>query len=103
MRALRFTLVVIGIFQLFFGAVFLAAPAGMARLLGLGAVAPPWATWLLAMMAARFLGFAYGMFVAARDPRAGTGWINAMIVVQAIDWLATLGYLITGQLTLGQV
>jgi hypothetical protein len=103
MRALRVTLVVVGIFQLFFGVVFLVAPAGTAHTLGLGAPAPAWANWLLAMMAARFLGFAYGMFAAARDPRGRVGWINAMIGVQAIDWLATLGYLTAGTLTLAQV
>jgi hypothetical protein len=103
MKALRVTLVVIGIFQLFFGIVFLVTPTGTAKLLGLGEVAPSWANWLLAMMAARFLGFAYGMFGAARDPERRIGWINAMIGVQAIDWLATLAYLIAGTLTLIQV
>jgi hypothetical protein len=103
MRALRATLIVIGIFQLFFGVLFLAAPVTAAEVLHLGAVAPPWANWLLAMMAARFLGFGYGMFVAARDPHGRVAWINAMIGIQAIDWLATLGFVLTGTLSLAQV
>ncbi len=103
MRALRTALIVIGVFQLFFGLLFLISPAGAADLLHLGAPAPAWARWLLAMMAARFLGFGYGMFLAARDPRRRVAWIDAMIGVQAIDWLATLGYLATGTLSLAQV
>jgi hypothetical protein len=103
MRALRVTLITIGIFQLVLGALFLAAPATTARLLGLQPAAPAWATWLFAMMAGRFLGYAYGMFAAARAPWARRTWINTMIVIQAIDWLATIGYLSAGQLTLRQV
>jgi hypothetical protein len=102
-KPLRVTLIVIGIFQVFFGALFLAAPATAAEVLRLGPAAPSWATWLMAMMAARFLGFGYGMFVAARNPAGHPAWINAMIGIQAVDWLATLGYLITGTLSLSQV
>jgi len=103
MRNLRTTLTVIGVFQLFFGVVFLVAPAAAAQALRLGPAAPPWATWLLAMMAARFLGFGYGMFAAARDPRGRVAWIDAMIAVQAVDWIATLAYLGAGTLSLAQV
>jgi hypothetical protein len=55
------------------------------------------------MMAARFLGFAYGMFVAARAPLENTSWITAMIAVQTIDWIATVSFLARGDLTLQQV
>jgi hypothetical protein len=102
-RALRITLIIIGLFQLFFGVVFLAAPRGTAGLLGLTPAAPAWANWLFATMAARYLGYAYGMFVAARDPARHSAWIDTMIVVQAIDWVATLGYLAAGDLSLRQV
>lgn len=103
MKALRATLIVIGTVQLFFGTAFLISPTTAAQVLHLGPAAPPWATWLLAMMAARFLGFGYGMFVAARDPYGRVAWINAMIGIQAIDWIATLAYLIPGTLSLTQV
>jgi hypothetical protein len=103
MRPLRITLVVIGTVQLFFGVLFLLSPGPTADLLGLGAAAPPWANWLFAMMAARFLGYAYGMFVTARAPRPNAAWIDTMIAIQVIDWLATLGYLVGGELTLRQV
>jgi hypothetical protein len=102
-RALRVTLIVIGAFQLVLGALFLAAPAGAAQLFGLHPAAPPWVNWLFAMMAARFLGYAYGMFAAARAPRVHVGWIDTMIVIQAVDWIATLGYLAAGDVSLRQV
>lgn len=103
MRNLRRTLIVVGIFQIFFGILFLAAPVASASLFKLEPAAPAWANWLFAMMGVRFLGYGYGMFAAARDPLGRVAWIDTMIVIQAVDWLATLGYLIAGELTLAQV
>lgn len=103
MRVLRITLIVIGFFQLALGALFLVAPGPAASLLDLSPAAPPWVNWLFAMMAARFLGYAYGMFIAARSPRDHVGWINTMIVIQAVDWVATVAYLLKGDLSLRQV
>ncbi len=103
MRPLRLTLVVIAVFQLVLGALFLVVPGGAADLFGLTPAAPPWVQWLFAMMAARFLGYAYGMVVAARDPLRNASWITSMIGIQAIDWTATLLVLSRGVLTLGQV
>lgn len=102
-RALRITLVTVGVFQLVLGALFLLAPVAGAGALGLRPAAPSWANWLFAMMAGRFLGYAYGMFTAARAPRLRVGWIDTMIVIQAIDWIATLAYLAGGDLSLSQV
>jgi len=103
MRHLRTTLIVVGIFQFFFGALFLVAPAASASVLGLEPAAPAWANWLFAMMGARFLGYGVGMFSAARDPLGRVAWIDTMIAIQVVDWLATLGYLVAGTLTLAQV
>jgi hypothetical protein len=100
---LRLTLIVIGIVQLVLGVLFLAVPGTAAELFGLHPPAPVWATWLFAMMAARFLGYAYGMFVAARDPRTHVAWIDTMVIIQAIDWIATIAVLATGELTFRQV
>jgi hypothetical protein len=102
-RPLRFSLRVIAVTQLFFGLVFLLPNSPLAGLLGLRPAAPDWANWLLAMMAARFLGYAVGMFAAARAPRQHLAWINTMIFVQAVDWIATLAYLAVGSLSLHQV
>lgn len=101
-RPLRVTLYVIAFFQFVLGAAFLAAPGGTAQVLGLP-TAPAWTAWLFAMMAARFLGYGVGMVAAARDPRRHLLWIDTMIAIQVIDWLATIGYLARGDVTLGQV
>ena len=101
-KVLRATLWFIALVQIVLGAGFLAAPELTAQRLGLS-LAPGWANWLLGMMAARFLAFGYGMFLAARDPVAARPWITAMIAVQAIDWLVTLKYLALGAVTLTQV
>lgn len=103
MRPLKLTLAVIGTFQLVIGLLFLIAPARAAAALDLTPVAPGWVNWLFAMMAARFLGYAYGMLVAARHPERATAWIDTMIVIQAIDWIATIAHLVTGDVTLRQV
>lgn len=103
MRPLRITLAVIAVFQLGLGVLFLVSPSGAATLFGLEPQAPPWVHWLFAMMAARFLGYAYGMALAFRDPAGNRGWIDSMIVIQVIDWVATLAFLAAGSLTLAQV
>lgn len=101
MRPLRNTLVIIGIVQFFFGLPFIFAPKLFSGLLGLPD-APAWANWLLIMNGARFLGMGYGMLLSARDPIKHVGWINAMIVVQALDWLGTVYAITTGGITLLQ-
>lgn len=101
-KLLRSTLWVIAVVQFVLGAAFLAAPEQAAHTMGLS-VAPGWANWLFGMMAARFLGFGYGMVVAARDPDKARPWIKAMVAIQAIDWLVTLKYLFAGAVTLAQV
>ena len=101
-RLLRGTLYLIAAFQLVLGAAFLVAPAAMAAALGLPA-APGWTGWLFAMMAARFLGYGVGMVLAARDPGRHRAWIDTMIVIQAIDWLATVGHVLAGDVTWRQV
>ena len=102
-RRLRVSLYAIAVTQLVFGLVFLIPSPTVADLLGLRPPAPHWATWLLTMMAARFLGYAAGMAIAARAPHRHLAWINTMIVVQVIDWVATLTYLAAGVLSVRQV
>ncbi len=100
--ALRLMLGTIGIVQLILGIVFLLVPTQFAALLGL-AVVPAWALWMFTMFSARAFGFAYGMFVAVRQPEVHGTWIVAMIAVQAVDWLGTMYYLLRGELSLPQV
>lgn len=101
-KVLKTTLWVVAVVQFLFGVAFLAAPEQAAHALGLS-IAPGWANWLFGMMAALFLGFAYGMAVAACNPDNARSWVTAMVGVQAIDWLVTIKFLSTGAVTLAQV
>lgn len=101
-RLLAATLWFVAVVQFVLGAAFLAAPEQAVHALGLSP-APGWANWLFGMMAARFLGFAFGMAVAARNPVRARSWIVAMIGIQTIDWIVTLKYLALGGVTLTQV
>lgn len=101
MKTLKVTLIIIGVVQLTLGIMFLV-PGLFASTMGLEE-APGWVDWLFAMFAARAIGFSYGMFLAARNPARNLSWIKAMIGIQAIDWVATIAYLITGTVTIAQV
>jgi len=101
-KVLMFTLRFIALVQFVLGLAFLFVPELTARAFGLSQ-APGWTNWLFGMMAARFLGFGYGMLLAARDPANSVGWIKAMIGIQAIDWVVTLYYVSLGAVTLAQV
>ena len=76
-RLLATTLWFVAAVQFVLGVAFLAAPEQAAHALGL-APAPGWANWLFGMMAARFLGFAFGMAFAARNPAGARSWIAAI-------------------------
>jgi hypothetical protein len=101
-QVLRFVIWFIAIVQVVLGAGFLLAPVGMAQVLGLPP-APPWANWLFGMLAARCLGYAWGLMLAARDAAAHLSWLRTMLMVQAIDWLVTIHHLAGGSVTLSQV
>jgi hypothetical protein len=103
MRPLRISLYAIGVSQLLLGAAFLLLPGIIEGLFDLRPGAPAWANWLIAMLGARFLGYAAGLFVAARQPERHLAWINTMIGIQVIDWIATVAYLARGELRLAQV
>lgn len=101
MKLMQRVLVVIGVVQIVLGIVFLT-PGLFQQAMGLES-APEWVNWLFAMFGARALGFGYGMLVAAREPVQNASWIRAMIGIQAIDWVGTIAYLVTGAVTLAQV
>ncbi len=101
-RLFRYTIGAIAVVQLILGLLFLFAPALFASALGLAA-APAWTAWIFAMFGARALGFAFGMGLALRNPQQHRAWLQAMIAVQAIDWIATLVYVFSGVVTLAQV
>ena len=55
------------------------------------------------MFGARALGFALGMGLAAWDPARHPSWLPAMVLVQAVDWIGTMAYVLAGSVTLAQV
>ncbi|MBE9607921.1 hypothetical protein [Chitinilyticum piscinae] len=101
-RPSRALLAMMAAVQIILGLAFLAAPERSALLLGLPQ-APGWSNWLFGMMAARFLGYGYGLIVALRQPAQAAPWLRSMLVIQALDWLVTLKYLWLGAVTLPQV
>ena len=101
-KLLQFTLIFIGVVQVILGIVFAFVPGGFSKAMGL-AQAPTWTYWMFGMFSARAWGFAYGMFLAARDPERNATWIRAMIGIQLVDWLGTVYFILTGAVTLAQV
>ncbi|MBX3098865.1 MAG: hypothetical protein KF761_04730 [Salinibacterium sp.] len=100
--ALRITLGIIAAFQLAFGSLFLVAPLFYGDLIGLPE-APAWVAWIFGLFGARALAFVVGMVLAIRDPQRYRSWIVAMIVVQVLDGIVTLGLVAQGVLTFAQV
>src|ERR1700733_5327067 len=103
MRVMRAALITIGIIQILVGATLLVRPATLQTLLHLQPAAPAWVNYILAMSAARIIGYGVGMFVAAGAPWRHRDWINTMIAIQAVDFIATAAYLANGVLQLGHV
>jgi hypothetical protein len=99
---IRATVILIAVVQAVLGVVFILSPATFPVLLGLPS-APAWTDWMFAMLGARALGFAFGMLIALRDSRRHASWLAAMIMVQAIDWIATILAVYAGKVTLLQV
>lgn len=103
MSRLRIALRATGVVQLFFGILFVVAPSTTSDVLQTRPSEPGWVDWLFVMMGARFIGYGVGMFVAARDPRRHLAWIDTMVVVQALDWASTVGFLLAGEVALRNV
>ena len=90
MRPLRITLRTIAVVQAGFGVLFLVAPTTAPTLLALPVAEPGWVDWLFAMMGARFLGYAVGMWAAARDPQRHLLWIDTLRNVTSAAFLPPL-------------
>lgn len=101
-RFTRGVIILIAVVQIILGVVFILSPPTFSGLMGL-TQAPAWTDWMFAMLGARALGFAYGMLLAQRDVVRYASWLVAMIVVQALDWIATIAALVAGKVTLAQV
>ena len=101
-RVLKATVLTIALVQLALGAGYLLAAPAFDGLLGLSQ-APAWTNWPLGMLGARYLALGAGMLMVYRDPIAHRSWVAPMVLVQALDWLATIVNLASGSVTLGQV
>ena len=101
-RVLKGTVLFIAVIQLGLGLAYGLAPAGFHAALGLTDL-PDWVGWPFGLMGARFIAFGFGMVLVYRDPWANRSWIQAMILVQAIDWIATIFHVATGVVRLAQV
>jgi hypothetical protein len=94
-------LVVLGIIQIVSGTMYLATPsAAVAAMLGVETPAPPWVCFALATAGARSVGYGIGMLAAARAPWCHQLWINTMLGIQIVDFIAILLYRADGTLTL---
>jgi hypothetical protein len=60
MRFMRAMLIIIGVIQILFGTWLLVAPDGFPAVFHLQPAAPGWVNWILAMSAARFVGYGIG-------------------------------------------
>lgn len=101
-RVLKGTVLFVAVVQFILGAGYLFAPHAFHAAIGLEGL-PDWAAWPMAMNGARFILFGFGMLMVFRNPFANRSWIQAMILVQAIDWIATMYYVFKGVVTLTQV
>ncbi len=91
MTTLKFFSVIVGIAQIILGLLYLFAPAFFLNWQGL-TLPPENMHYPLAMLAARFIVYGFGMFVIARNPAQNKFWIDGMIAIQAIDLAAGAYY-----------
>ncbi len=84
MTKLKVFCVIVGVAQIVLGLLYLFAPSFFLNWQGLS---PPAENihYPLAMLAARFLVYGFGMFIIARNPAENKFWIDGMIAIQAID------------------
>ena len=90
----NFLLKAIATIQLVLGTLYLTAPQWLLARMG-HSPAPPDLLYPLAMLAARFIAYGAGLWMASRDPARHAPWIRLMVLIQVID----LGAGVIGTLT----
>lgn len=74
----------VAVIQLLLGLLYLAAPQWLLAQMGHSA-APPDLLYPLGMLAARFIAYGAGLWIASRAPQRHALWIRLMGVIQLID------------------
>ena len=91
----RIALRVIAVLQIMLGLAYLLLPMLFLKQMG-HQVPPPDLAYPLGMLAARFLAYGLGFWIASRDPEKNRLWIRLMALIQAIDLLLGLFYSVNG-------
>ena len=74
----------IAFIQMLLGMLYLLAPQWLLAQMG-HSVAPPDLVYPLGMLAARFIAYGVGLWVASRDVTAHRLWIRLMVLIQLVD------------------
>lgn len=74
----------IAFIQMLLGMLYLLAPQWLLAQMGHSA-APPDLVYPLGMLAARFIAYGVGLWVASRDVTAHRLWIRLMVLIQLVD------------------
>lgn len=90
---------VIAFVQMLLGILYLFAPQWLLAQMGHSA-APPDLVYPLGMLAARFVAYGVGLWVASRDIPAHRLWIRLMALIQLIDLGAGVAATATGAVPL---
>lgn len=75
---------IVGAIQIALGLGYLFAPVALLRVVGHSAPSPD-LLYPLGMLAARFLAYGVGFWIAAGEPARHALWIRLMVLIQAID------------------
>ncbi len=90
-----------GAIQIILGLAYLFAPAAFLHLIGHSAPAPD-LFYPLGMLAARFIAYGVGFWIAGREPARHMLWIRLMAAVQAIDLGVGAYYTVLGVVPLSR-
>jgi hypothetical protein len=91
----RITLRVVGSIQILLGLAYLLAPRLLLLKMGHSQPAPD-LLYPLGMLAARFLAYGAGLWLASTAPDEHVLWIRLMAVIQVIDLMVGMFYTATG-------
>lgn len=92
---IRLGLRIVGTIQIILGVAYLFAPNELLRHMGHTAPAPD-LLYPFGMLAARFLAYGAGFWIASKAPENNVLWIRLMALIQVIDLSVGLFYTMNG-------